>query len=126
VDTHQEEETMARRLPTFNLDVTVFEGYGRGPLPPPSSAPSHAGKAQLKVYFTALVSGFLGLGNTSLLFLKMPKGSDIRANRPAGGNDVVEAPAGQGHFYLCVYVTPVAKGFVNEYDLALCLDLSIQ
>lgn len=58
--------------------------------------------------------------NTTLLrSLYLPMGTDIRPTQVPNAGDIVEVPAASGRFYTCVAVDDVAKGFANEFRLAL-------
>lgn len=54
-----------------------------------------------------------------LLECLLPKGTDIRGAQHAGLDSIVECPKGTGRYYYVVWVDDVAKGFANEYRLAL-------
>jgi hypothetical protein len=51
--------------------------------------------------------------------LLVEKGTDIRDGSATVRGDTVECPAGTGRFYRVGYVDDVAKGFPNEYRVAL-------
>lgn len=102
-------------LPTFNLTVNVWTA----PAAPPA-APTFNVACQLR-----------GQGNRSsgqdstltsrpfLWLLLVPKLTDLRDGYTALGADIVECPAGSGRYYDVEAVDDVAKGFLNEYRLAV-------
>lgn len=55
----------------------------------------------------------------SCIDLLLPKLTDIRGPQDDTSADVVECPAGSGRWYFVVAVDDVAKGFSNEYRLAV-------
>lgn len=116
---------MAFNAPQFPLAANNFQGYGVGPLPPPPGTPVIAIKVQIKVYFTAIVSGFLQTSQ-GLLIVKVAKATPLSAVNPGAQQDLLEIPAASGRFYSARYVHEVAKGFPNEYRMAIVQDLTPQ
>jgi hypothetical protein len=59
--------------------------------------------------------------NHSTVALMVQKLTDVRMATAGGvGGDYVEVPAGTGRWYQVVAVDDVAKGFTNEYRMAVC------
>ena len=56
--------------------------------------------------------------------LLLPKLTDVRAGWNGGSPDLVEVPTGTHRFYLVGYVDDVAKGYANEYRIAIVAYLS--
>lgn len=53
-----------------------------------------------------------------------PAGTDIRPGTGFGMSaDCIEVPSGSGRYYRVAALDDVAKGFTNEYRLAICSQL---
>lgn len=107
---------MAFRIPTFNLTANVWRGLSFvGPLPPPDLVV----QANLQFAHKSKVDIADNPGLTSLMYLLVPAGTDIRGRwQPTFQADAVEIPAGSRRFYAVIFVDDVAKGFGNEYRIA--------
>lgn len=109
---------MAFVLPTFNLVVRIrrFTNGPYGPGGPVAGAfDSPAGMRLFKTGLFLLAQGSQGAGCALLL----PKGTDVRMNGPSTNADMVEAPKGSGLWWTVRSVFDVAKGYPNEYRLAV-------
>lgn len=109
-----------RAIPEFNLSVNL--NYGTDGIP--------------MTLIRATIIGQLRYGDKvimpkppditswiqpSAMFLLCPKLTDIHGQRPGFGPDNVEVPAGSGRYYRVMFVDDWAKGFPNEYRIALIL-----
>lgn len=105
---------MAYRLPNFNLTVNVWRHGVPITNPPTLTTPGNLrGVAKGAIY---------DLASTSTVFyweLLVPRLTDIRGIFHTTGSDVIECPAGSGRHYTVIWVDDVAKGFANEYRLAM-------
>jgi len=106
--------------PTFNLPVNIW----RYQFPPPAGLPDVVTVANLQSFKRTQNwlpdSTFLPSVYCSMAYLLLPAGTDVQstAENPLGG-DTVECPAGSGRFYGVWHVDDVAKGFANEYRVAV-------
>jgi hypothetical protein len=120
---------MAFRVPTFNLSVRLWRKT------PVAGAPTLTFMANLSpgrrvtmqqplVVASSVPATGPEIGDcTSLL---CPQGTDVRGLQSSGLSDVVECPAGTRRFYLVVWSDDVAKGFGNEYRMALLRQVDFQ
>jgi hypothetical protein len=106
---------MAFRLPTFNLACAVYD-FGTAPAGPPRIA---SVPCQLRAPLHVSTNPSAVFGSGSGWVLAVPKLTDLRDFFNAAGNDTVECPVGSGRFYNLDIVDDVAKGFSNEYRIAL-------
>jgi len=53
-----------------------------------------------------------------VMWLRLPAHTDVRDGKDVNGPDVIEAPAGSGKFYNCVWVDDIGTGFTNEHRFA--------
>ena len=116
---------MAYHAPTFNLSCSIWHDYDGGDLPP-MIPPDLAADCQLRwcgrgpaeAYAPVVSEETPWQPGWQLLF---PAGTDIRD--VYSGNvrrkDVIECPSTSGRFYIVNYVDDVAKGFTNEYRIAI-------
>lgn len=111
---------MAYRLPTFNLMCNIWTGPVF--IFPPPGPPRLTVACQLRMYKTGFTIGRVGATANGAVSILTPARTDIR---PGIGfwpiADCVECPAGSGRFYLVAVVDDVARGFANEYRMAVCL-----
>ena len=111
---------MSFKVPTFNLDVNVWhEGTN-----PHTDPPSFVTIGQL--HFPEQNPFAWGRGSPApyifVRYLRLPAATDVRFDPGWDGPiDTVEVPAGSGRFYLVLDVDDVAKGFDNEYRVALII-----
>lgn len=103
---------MAFRVPTFNLQVSIWRTVTMPPVGPAA----------------VLTQGNLSPGRRTMMLtgnamteLLLPPGTDVRAAQNSGVSDTAEVPRGSGRFYKVMGVEDVAKGFANEYRLAYLL-----
>lgn len=108
---------MSFSLPTFNLDVNIFDGVL--PLAPPRLV-TVGNLAQGKRYSPYNSAAFMGAdglaGPTPLLLL--PPLTDVRDSSCNNLPDIVEVPAGTGRYYQVAMVDDIGKGFPNEHRFA--------
>lgn len=105
---------MSYNIPTFNLTCNVWHA---GTQPP--AAPSATFNCNLQFALKAKVDiANLPTTPASLMYLLLPKSTDIRGKWGAANGDVVECPAGTHRFYSVQLVDDVGKGFSNEYRVA--------
>lgn len=85
--------------------------------------PTAQGFCQLHV--AGLTSGLFpanpGSSATFSRYLFLPPKTDIRGGDIRPQPDFVEVPAGTGRFYIVTTIDDVAKGFPNEFRVALIL-----
>lgn len=103
---------MAFRIPTFPLVVNIW----RTPAIPPVGPPAVITVGNLSPGRRTL--GF-GVGPSLVMELLLPAGTDIQCAANSVVPDAVEVPGGSGRFYKVFGVDDVAKGFANQYRLAL-------
>lgn len=109
---------MSFRLPSMPLLCNIWQQFGPPFAHPPF--PRVTTRCQLRLRqttFTADTGSTIPAG----IELLVPKGTDIRPLNgfTMGLHDQVECPAGTGRFYDVVAVEDIAKGFPNEYRIAL-------
>lgn len=105
---------MPYHLPTFNLRCNIW--HDQDPLGgPPTAAPDLA-NVPCNLQFAKKIHFEGG----SIMFLLVPKGTDIRDSTTSSGNlvDIVEVPAGSQRWYYSWMVDDVSKGFPTEYRCA--------
>lgn len=113
---------MAYVIPTFNLECNVWHAAAYPPAPPAIAgqpcALMHSKKnpLDLSVAYGITATPFYAYP----MFLLLPALTDVR-DQSVGGVDVIECPAGSGRFYFVNNVDDVAKGYVNEYRVAVLL-----
>jgi len=100
-------------IPTFNLTVDVYTNGAYPPNAKRTTFPCNLqGGRAIRMSDAAFVNGWS-------MHLLLPKGSDIRSFVTAGGQDLVDVPAGSGRHYLVMGVDDIGKGFANEFRWAL-------
>lgn len=103
---------MAFSVPTFNLSVSIWRALTAWPGPPDVLTVGNLALGKR----TQTGSG-TGLPRMELL---LPAGTDIRTDVTGlAQDDIVEVPTGSGRFYVAIWVDDVAKGFSNEYRIAI-------
>ncbi|MBA0087220.1 MAG: hypothetical protein HRJ53_19730 [Acidobacteria bacterium Pan2503] len=108
---------MAFKIPTFNLTCNVWRN---ALAPAPYATPDLALPCNLtpgKRVFTPLSATVFAFRYPMELLL--PVGSDVRAMWNGANQDLIEVPAGSKRFYSVLWVDDVAKGFANEYRVAV-------
>ena len=109
---------MAFNVPNFNLAVKIWRIGGVGGAYAAPDVVTVVNLSQGKrVMFARTTAGTPAALTEALL----PKLTDIRATWNGLGADLVEAPAGSKRFYSVEQVDDVAKGYANEYRLALLI-----
>lgn len=81
-------------------------------------------KCALRYVRVAGAAAALASSPSTVTLLCVPAHSDLRGADQATPRDQVEVPAGTGVFYLVQSVTDVAKGFPNEYRIAVLARVS--
>ena len=104
---------MSFSVPTFNLATNIWHA----PIIPPA-APSLMVTANLQYARHDKVEIFNGQDG-SIMYLLVPKLTDIRGLWEGIESDVIECPAGSSRFYYILQVDDVGKGFPNEYRIAI-------
>lgn len=110
---------MAYRVPTFNISCAIWRNLGIGKV---YAAPDDVTDCALSPGRRSML---LTLDPAELdedalaMELLLPKLTDVRASWNAAGPDLVEVPTGTHRFYQVGYVDDVAKGYANEYRIAL-------
>lgn len=105
--------------PTFNLLCNIWTGPA---VVPPFGAPRLTTHCQLRIYKTAAEVNASGFSTGMYVSLLLPAGTDIRGLFGfTAAQDLVECPAGSGRFYKVQTFDDVAKGFPNEYRMAVCI-----
>lgn len=105
---------MSYRKPVFNVDANIFTAPDTVTDPP-----------RLTVDCQLRQPGKLSSGQDEdhtwafLWELLVEPGTDIRDAFCASGEDLVECPAGSGRTYRVCIVDDVARGFTNEYRVAM-------
>lgn len=118
--------------PTFNLTCNIWRRASvvGGPLPPPAADVvsqcnlSFARNRQVQTAFQSVSGKYTAYVSVELL---LPARTDVRghfASTAVWDGDLIEVPAGTGRYYTCHFVEDVGRGFLNEYRLALLLQLS--
>lgn len=103
-------------VPTMPLLCQVY----RGTLIPPIAPPALTIPCQLRAMKTGLIVGGRTTSPGVLMLLLVAKGTDIRdALNGIAQQDVVQCPANSGVYYRVLNVTDAAKGFTNEYRIAV-------
>jgi hypothetical protein len=111
---------MAFGPPRFNLSCNLWRRPNVVTNPPDFNF--NANLSMGKRVFWQNLGSAAGVQATSELLC--PKLTDIRAANAANQFlDAVEVPAGSGRFYAVTFVEDVGKGFLNEYRLALIVQL---
>lgn len=112
---------MAFTIPQFNLVADLYKMFAGYDFT--AKAFRVATPCQLRAYGShpKLVSFGLTLYTElrSEWCLLCPAGTDVRDSSCTGLADVVEVPSGSGRWYAVAYVDDVAKGFANEYRVAM-------
>jgi hypothetical protein len=110
---------MAFRVPTFNLSVSIWRVLGLGGVyaSPDVSTVGNLTMGRRSLFGMASPTAIAAPFFCSELLL--PALTDIRGSWNSVSPDCVEVPAGSGRFYTAVIVDDVAKGFANEYRMAL-------
>jgi len=114
---------MAYNLPQFNLEANIWDvdnpipnvplGVPRLTTPCQLRAPYRNFSRQVSQSAEQSVQGV----SWSIIF---PAETDVRdASNGIDKVDLVECPAGSGRIYLVLYVDDAAKGFENEYRVAI-------
>lgn len=110
--------------PTFNLTANLWRWASWGGAIPPIAAPDVAAvPCQLRVLKTGVVVNQATIPSPCAV-LSFPSLTDVRTNIGFGqftepGEDLAEVPSASGRYYTVKMVEDVAKGFANEYRLAV-------
>jgi hypothetical protein len=114
---------VAFRVPTFNLTVNLWRRPALVAAAPTLVFSGNLSFGKRVMYQTGVNAFQTILSPPSELLC--PKLTDIYAWNAAGQfSDCVEVPAGSGRYYSVNHVEDVAKGFANEYRLAIIMQLN--
>jgi hypothetical protein len=110
------------RVPEFNLSVNIWR-WGTGVSNPPDVTAQGNLSPGRRVFTGASFTEVAASNPPMFMELMLPAGTDVRYSplSPGISGDMVEVPAGTGRYYYVCQVDDVAKGFSNEYRLALML-----
>lgn len=116
---------MAHQLPTLNLVCRYWRYYDYTHQPMPPTEPPFLGlvPCQLRQSMYNLLAFPNEVGLTMVSAVLFPKHADVRGPTLAFQGDMIEVPQGTGRFYTCIAVEDRAKGFTNEYRVALSRQL---
>lgn len=106
----------SHKLPAMPLTCNVWHNGNTNPASPDISG------LKCQLYVTAhlaVLAGALTSHPASCQFLYLPKGTDVRGADTEPGPDIVQCPAGTNRWYQVTWVDDVAKGFANEFRVAL-------
>jgi len=126
---------MAFRTPTFNLAFNIWRVTNTVGNPPDVVGFCNLSCGKRGLQAIGAQNSPIGLAGTAAYAksldayteLLLPALTDIRPlDSPLGEMDCVEVPAGSGRYYWVSWVEDVAKGFANEYRLALVIRLTGQ
>ncbi len=107
---------MPFRVPTFPLTCRIYRASSGGPFPLTGGVTS---PCQLQLRKDGWVSSNGGSGIAASMLLLLPKGTDIRPSHTTTPADAVQVPDDSGEYYVVSAVNDVAKGFPNEYRVAM-------
>jgi hypothetical protein len=112
---------VAFRLPAFNLTANIWRvnGVARTYAAPDVITLCNLSQGRRVLAPVAKAAGVPAPYYPSELLL--PPLTDVRGFWNGVNQDVIEVPAGSKRFYSVIQVDDVAKGFANEYRLALML-----
>jgi hypothetical protein len=105
------------RIPAFPLVVNVWRAATPTSFSPDVVSPGNLQMGRAVVATTGIPA--TPSTDTQLVRLLLPALTDVRDSFSAGGPDQVEVPAGSARFYFVKQVDDVAKGFPNEFRLAV-------
>jgi len=113
---------MAFRLPSFNLSCSLWRAPNvfANPADNTFAVNLSPGRRQLETNFGGTLSI---LSRSFTIEILCPKLTDIAGMVGAAALDMVEIPTGSGRCYAVFAVEDVAKGFANEYRLALAIQM---
>ena len=115
---------MAYRVPTFNISCQIWRNLGvGGAYVAPDNFTDCALSPGRRTMLLAQPPFELDEDALTMQLL-LPKLTDVRAGWNGGSPDLVEVPTGTHRFYLVGYVDDVAKGYANEYRIAIVAYLS--
>jgi hypothetical protein len=120
---------MSFRVPAMPLTAAVWYYGSTFSDPPDFTTPANLTCGRRVVVASPLLPVPIGITHNAFLGmvveLMVPKLTDLRpGNLFVNDTTLVECPAGSGRYYVTQDCDDVAKGFVNEYRLALLLQLS--
>lgn len=116
------------RLPRFNLSIGLWYATGTYPIGPDLAFNANLSPGRRHTQAAPAVTG-ANVGNPLTPFVEFsellcPALTDIRGVQTNGPDSWVEVPIGSGRCYLVTWVEDVAKGFANEYRLALLVQMN--
>lgn len=110
---------MSFRKPTFNLTCNIWRAAGGLVYAAPDVAGAKCNLSPGKRVLLIATGGGPVISSAGQMELLLDTGTDIRAAWNGGSPDWVEVPAGSKRIYAVTFVDDVAKGFANEYRIAL-------
>lgn len=119
---------MAFSVPSFPLLANISQpdslGDLRAPTPPfrEVDVPCNLAWGRRVNTMSTGGTGFSGVP-VNCIDLLLPKLTDVRGPQDSVGPDLAEVPAGSGRWYQVTCVDDVAKGFTNEYRIAVLFAL---
>jgi len=107
------------RVPTFNLQCDLYDNF-----PNPFTRPARATVDCALAWgrrTNSTATGGTGIPGVQVnsIALILPALTDIRGDQNASMADYVDVPAGSGRHYKVTHVDDVAKGYDNEYRIAI-------
>lgn len=103
-------------VPQFPLDAVITRHNGVGAPVSTFGSPCQVRYAQQTFVVVPQASYYEYRPVVSIYF---PSGTDVRSHIQGPWPDSVEAPAGSGVVYMVMGLVDVAKGFPNEFRVAL-------
>lgn len=108
---------MAFVLPTFNLAVNIWR-HGN-PTTNPADVTAMGNLALGRRAGLDVPIQFYGSTPRGLMWLLLPKSTDVRDGKAATGEDTVEVPATSKRYYTVKWVDDIGAGFQNEHRFAM-------
>lgn len=112
------EKGMPFVLPTFNILVNIWHA-GTATFLAPDLANVPANLSPGRITSGAQPEGEGILTGEGPMWLRLPKGTDVRDNTSFAGKDTIECPAGSFRFYSVQWVDDIGGGFLNEHRFAI-------
>lgn len=109
--------TMPYVLPTFNITVNFWRNGVLTSAPPDVVSLANLSPGRLSTIETPEGANIaVGQGG---MWLRLPKGTDVRDQSYFFGGDTCECPAGSFRFYDVAWVDDIGGGFLNEHRFAV-------
>jgi hypothetical protein len=110
-------ESVAYRLPSFNVDAAIWHQPNKPPAAPDLTVKGNLSPGKVTGIWTPANVGVAN--NQGLMWLRLPAGTDVRDEGAAAGADTVEVPKGSRRYYSPVWVDDIGLGFANEHRFAM-------